>query len=268
MQHSFSKVIVHPLVLLSAVDHYRRMDQPRVVGTLLGVVKNGVVHITNSYAVPFDELETNKDVWFFDTSYNENMFKLFRKVNSVEQIVGWYHTSSHLQKNDLQITQTFQAYTKDPVLAVIDAENSQAGSPVKCYRLERESHCSTASTRFVFSHVPFEIEAEEAEEVGVQQLIEDIKDANMGDLENKIQRTVFALSELVSGLGVIEKYLLEVENGERKYNAGTMQSIQELMNSIPRRIPAAMREHVQEAEANGYICASVRSVVLLNDAKG
>ena len=49
------KVIVHPLVLLSVVDHFNRMgkigNQKRVVGILLGCVRaKGVLDISNSFA--------------------------------------------------------------------------------------------------------------------------------------------------------------------------------------------------------------------------
>ncbi|KAH9385557.1 26S proteasome regulatory subunit N8 [Nematocida major] len=265
MHLSAKTIVVHPLVLLSATDHYRRMDQPRVVGTLLGKLENGVVHVTNSYAVPFDELEENPDVWFFDTSYNENMYKLFSKVNNMETIVGWYHTGACLQKNDLQITQAFRSYCSDPILAVIDVEHAKERSPVKCYKLERESGTNTESTQFVFSHIPFVIEAEEAEEVGVEQLVEDVKDVNIGDVENKITRTKEALAELSKGLATIEEYLLSVENGSMKYDRESMNSIQELMNSIPRRIPGEMGEYIDKLDVNSFICATVRPVVLLNE---
>lgn len=46
-----NKVIVHPLVLLSAVDHFNRIaTRKRVVGILLGEIRKGVVDVTNSYA--------------------------------------------------------------------------------------------------------------------------------------------------------------------------------------------------------------------------
>nr|GMD87250.1 26S proteasome non-ATPase regulatory subunit 7 homolog A [Ipomoea batatas] len=47
------KVIVHPLVLLSIVDHYNRAardTKKRVVGVLLGTSFRGTVDVTNSYA--------------------------------------------------------------------------------------------------------------------------------------------------------------------------------------------------------------------------
>ena len=47
------KVVVHPLVLLSIVDHYNRVardTKKRVVGVLLGTSFRGTVDVTNSYA--------------------------------------------------------------------------------------------------------------------------------------------------------------------------------------------------------------------------
>ena len=53
-----SKVIVHPLVLLSVVDHFNRMgkigNQKRVVGILLGCWRQkGVLDVSNSFAGNF-----------------------------------------------------------------------------------------------------------------------------------------------------------------------------------------------------------------------
>lgn len=48
-----NKVVVHPLVLLSVVDHYNRVAKDtknRVVGVLLGSIHKGVVDVTNSFA--------------------------------------------------------------------------------------------------------------------------------------------------------------------------------------------------------------------------
>lgn len=51
----FKKVVIHPLVLLSVVDHFNRMgkigNQKRVVGILLGAIKGkGILDISNSFA--------------------------------------------------------------------------------------------------------------------------------------------------------------------------------------------------------------------------
>lgn len=55
-------VAVHPLVLLSAADHYHRVargTRKRVVGVLLGQVVKGKVEAINSFAVPFEEDSRN-----------------------------------------------------------------------------------------------------------------------------------------------------------------------------------------------------------------
>jgi 26S proteasome regulatory subunit N8 len=48
-----SNVVVHPLVLLSVVDHYNRVaknTRKRVVGVLLGQWDGKLVNVANSYA--------------------------------------------------------------------------------------------------------------------------------------------------------------------------------------------------------------------------
>lgn len=55
LEVNVSKVIVHPLVLLSVVDHFNRMgkigNQRRVVGVLLGCWRSkGILDVSNSFA--------------------------------------------------------------------------------------------------------------------------------------------------------------------------------------------------------------------------
>ena len=109
-------VVVHPTVLLSIVDHYVRLAKDtkkrRVVGTLMGEYgDNGVLEVTNCYAVPFEEDIKEPDiVWFFDNIYHENMFNMFRKINSRERIVGWYSTGPDIKKNDIDINEILRKY--------------------------------------------------------------------------------------------------------------------------------------------------------------
>lgn len=109
------KVVLHPLVLLSVVDHYNRVakdTRKRVLGVLLGDTHKGQVDVTNSFAgdcwlgtgptptcssrhcpincfccsvVPFEEDDQDPSIWFLDHSYMEQMFRMFKKVNG-----GWH----------------------------------------------------------------------------------------------------------------------------------------------------------------------------------
>jgi len=86
--NKITTVIVHPLVLLSVTDHYNRVVGPaqksskrRVVGVLLGESDQGVLDVTNSYALPFEEDLAENHVWFVDHNYHEVMYNMFRKVD-------------------------------------------------------------------------------------------------------------------------------------------------------------------------------------------
>lgn len=71
MPAPFTSVVVHPLVLLSVVDHYNRVAKntnKRVVGIILGEISKGRVDVTNSYAVPFEEDAKSPSIWFLNLS--------------------------------------------------------------------------------------------------------------------------------------------------------------------------------------------------------
>ena len=114
----YDRVVLHPLVLLSAVDHFNRIGNvsrnARVVGALLGATKiidgKRVLDISNSFAVPFDEDSKDASVWYLDHDYLDEMFKMYRKVNAKERIVGWYHTGPELRANDTEINEIFKQY--------------------------------------------------------------------------------------------------------------------------------------------------------------
>ena len=111
----YSKVVVvHPTVLLSIVDHYRRVAQgtkKRVVGVLMGeYTDNNVLDVTNCYAVPFEEELNEPDVWFFDHIYAEKMFEMMNRINSRERIIGWYSSGPKIRKADILINEIIRNY--------------------------------------------------------------------------------------------------------------------------------------------------------------
>ncbi|XP_005592455.1 26S proteasome non-ATPase regulatory subunit 7 isoform X2 [Macaca thibetana thibetana] len=138
------KVVVHPLVLLSVVDHFNRIgkvgNQKRVVGVLLGSWQKKVLDVSNSFAVPFDEDDKDDSVWFLDHDYLENMYGMFKKVNARERIVGWYHTGPKLHKNDIAINELMKRYCPNSVLVIIDVKPKDLGLPTEAYISVEEVH--------------------------------------------------------------------------------------------------------------------------------
>uniref|UniRef100_H0ZCW8 26S proteasome non-ATPase regulatory subunit 7 n=1 Tax=Taeniopygia guttata TaxID=59729 RepID=H0ZCW8_TAEGU len=184
------RVVVHPLVLLSVVDHFNRIgkvgNQKRVVGVLLGSWQKKILDVSNSFAVPFDEDDKDDTVWFLDHDYLENMYGMFKKVNARERIVGWYHTGPKLHKNDIAINELMKRYCPNSVLVIIDVKPKDLGLPTEAYISVEEVHDDGTPTSKTFEHVTSEIGAEEAEEVGVEHLLRDIKDTTVGTLSQRI----------------------------------------------------------------------------------
>ncbi|CDQ62374.1 unnamed protein product [Oncorhynchus mykiss] len=165
------KVIVHPLVLLSVVDHFNRIgkvgSQKRVVGVLLCSWHKKVLDVSNSFAVPFDEADKDDSVWFLDHDYLENMYNMFKKVNARERIVGWTQTTH----NDIAINELVKQYCTNSVLVIIDVKPKDLGLPTEAYISVEEVYDDGTPTSKTFEHVTSEIGAEEAEEVGVEHLL-------------------------------------------------------------------------------------------------
>lgn len=122
---SHKQIAVHPVVLLSVVDHYYRLAKEtsrRVIGVLLGEITPERVDITSCYALPFEEDPKDKKVWFVDHVYNETMFEMQQKINYKEVIVGWYSSGPKIRPHDIEINEVFRKYCTNPVFVVIDVQ--------------------------------------------------------------------------------------------------------------------------------------------------
>merc|ERR1712166_1530965 len=230
-----TSVIVHPLVLLSTVDHYSRGGggpRKRVMGVLLGDVSKGVVDVTNSFAVPFDEDDKHKGTWFVDHDFLETMYSMFSKVAAKEKIVGWYSTGPKIKPVDIEIHDLIKNYTPNPVYVVIDVKPRESGSTTEAYvGLEEEKEDGTSSV-YTFHHVPSEIGAEEAEEIGVEHLLRDIKHANTSTLSEQVGNRLNAKG-LHSRLQDMMKYLENVIAKKLPVNNEIVGTIQDIFNLLP-----------------------------------
>ncbi|ORX80814.1 Mov34-domain-containing protein [Basidiobolus meristosporus CBS 931.73] len=230
------KVIVHPLVLLSVVDHYNRVarnTKKRVVGVLLGQKIGNSVNVANSFAVPFEEDEKDPSVWFLDHDYVESMLNMFKKVNAKEKMIGWYHSGPKLRSADLQVNELFKRYTPNPVLVIVDVKPKDIGIPTDAYFAIEEIHDDGTATTKTFMHVPSEIEAEEAEEIGVEHLLRDVKDNAVGTLSTRVTNQLQSLKGLGSRLSEISEYLQKVVAKELPVNHQIIHNLQDIFNLLP-----------------------------------
>lgn len=228
-------VVVHPIVLLSVVDHYSRVAKgttKRVVGTLLGEVDDAKLHITNCFAVPFEEDPRDPQVWFLDHNFHENMFAMFKKVNTKERIVGWYSTGPKIKPSDLNIHELYRRYCPEPILVVMDVQPKDLELPMEAYYSVQEETSDPVFKR-TFMHVESTVGAFEAEEVGVEHLLRDIKNASASTLAVRVGDKISALKALAVRLKDITAYLNSVVSGKLPTNREILNKLQEICNLFP-----------------------------------
>lgn len=83
-------------------------------------------------------------------------------------------------------------------------------------------------------HIPSSIEAEEAEEIGVEHLLRDIRDTTtVGTLSTRVSSQLSSLRGLQSRLVEIRDYLKAVVNEELPVNHQIIYNLQDIFNLLP-----------------------------------
>ena len=262
------EVIVHPLVLLSVVDHYHRVakeTKKRVVGVLLGETYRGRLDVNNSFAVPFEEDNQDPKVWYLDNNYLETMFGMFKRINAREKIVGWYSSGPGVKAPDIQINETFKRYEINPVFVVIDIQASETLElPAQAY-LSKEEVNEEGSIVKNFEHLPTILGCSEPEEVGVEHLLRDVRDVAATSLATETQHKIAALKAMLTRIQSIQDYIDTVLEGS-KPNHEIFFKLQEAFNLVPNT--NSLSQSFAVAENNTYLslylAAITRSVLALH----
>lgn len=82
-------------------------------------------------------------------------------------------------------------------------------------------------------HTPSIIEAEEAEEIGVEHLLRDIRDVAVGTLSTRVTNQLQSLQGLHHRLGDIQTYLKKVLDGQLPVNHAILGNLQDVFNLLP-----------------------------------
>ena len=263
--------VVHPIVLLSVVDHYNRVakdTKKRVVGMLLGTVSKGVVDITNCYAVPFEEDDKDLNIWYIDHSFHEQMFGMYKKVNASEKLVGWYSTGPKIKPGDLQIDQLVRRYTPNPVMVIIDVKPKELGIPTEAYFAIEEIR-EGEQQQWSFKHVPSSIGALESEEVGVEHLLRDVRDTTVSTLANQVTQKLGALKGLAARLLEVDSYLQNVLSGQVPVNHQVMYALQDIFNLLPNlnleQLVKAFAIKTNDMMLAIYLASIIRAAIALHN---
>ncbi|ELT92613.1 hypothetical protein CAPTEDRAFT_226208 [Capitella teleta] len=197
------------------------------------------------------------------------MYGMFKKVNAREKVVGWYHTGPKLHQNDVAINELVRKYCPNSILVIIDAKPKDLGLPTEAYIAVEEVHDDGTPTSKTFDHVPSEIGAEEAEEVGVEHLLRDIKDTTVGTLSQRITNQLMGLKGLHSKLKEIHSYLDQVSTGKLPINHQIIYQLQDVFNLLPdvhlNEFVKSLYVKTNDQMLVVYVAALIRSVIALHN---
>lgn len=180
------------------------------------------------------------------------MNDMFKKVNAREKLIGWYHTGPKRHSADLEINDLFKRYTPNPLLVVVDVHLKSINVPTDAYFAVEEIKDDGSATSRTFVHTPSLIEAEEAEEIGVEHLLRDIRDGAVGTLSTRLTQQLQSLKGLHHRLNEIATYLAKVVSGELAVNHIILNKLQDMFNLLPN-LSTPSAEAKEKAIAGGGI---------------
>eukprot|EP00559_Dactyliosolen_fragilissimus_P001117 CAMPEP_0184862302 /NCGR_PEP_ID=MMETSP0580-20130426/6774_1 /TAXON_ID=1118495 /ORGANISM="Dactyliosolen fragilissimus" /LENGTH=357 /DNA_ID=CAMNT_0027360089 /DNA_START=544 /DNA_END=1617 /DNA_ORIENTATION=- len=181
---SASSVLVHPIVLLSILDHHARRQEGsgRVIGTLLGRRDGDKVEITNCFAVPHAEEGTYESG--FDVSigkvFNQQMLALHLRTNRTETVMGWYatalpedHGTGHLiAGSSVPLQEFYEAECEqfDPIHLVLDTSLMQNSIGLRAFTAHPISIRGEPLGN-IFHEVRLALKSNESEKIAIDAMI-------------------------------------------------------------------------------------------------
>jgi len=217
-----------------------------------------------------------KDVFYLDHNYLESMLAMFRKVNAKERIVGFYSTGPAIRPNDLRIHDIVKRFlpkntVTPPIFCIIDIRPGRTSLPTTAYKVVEEVSTKDGQrqVKLTFAHVPSQMGAEEAEEVGVEHLLRDINDPTVSTLASLIKGKISGLATLTEKLFECKDYLEACVRGEQKVNPEIVANLQTIMNLLPNlNTEDLVRSFIvktNDMQMAVYLSSLIRSVIALHD---
>jgi 26S proteasome regulatory subunit N8 len=204
------------------------------------------------------------------------MLQMFRKVNAKERVVGFYSTGPQIRPNDLRIYDIVTRFLPKktitpPVFCIIDIRPDRDSIPTTAYKVVEEVSTKDGQrqVKLSFAHVPSQMGALEAEEVGVEHLLRDINDPTISTVASLIKGKIAGLATLTEKLVECKDYLESCVRGEQKVNPEIVANLQTIMNLLPNlNTEDLVRSFIvktNDMQMAIYLSALIRSVIALHD---
>lgn len=116
--------------------------------------------------------------------------------------------------------------------------------------------------------MPSAIEAEEAEEIGVEHLLRDIKDSTTTTLATRVSEQLASLRGLKARVGDIQKYLADIAAGTLPVNHQVIYHLQDALNLLPdlsdQTLTQSFASSTNDQMLVVYLSSLLRAVIALH----
>jgi 26S proteasome regulatory subunit N8 len=116
--------------------------------------------------------------------------------------------------------------------------------------------------------VPSAIEAEEAEEIGVEHLLRDIKDSTTTTLATRVSEQLASLRGLKARVNDIQKYLADIAAGTLPVNHQVIYHLQDALNLLPdlsdQGVTRSFASSTNDQMLVVYLSSLLRAVIALH----
>jgi 26S proteasome regulatory subunit N8 len=156
-----------------------------------------------------------------------------------------------------------------PILTICEVQPKEMGLPVHAYHaIEAIREDGTAKPQRVFANLPTKVGSTEAEEIGVEHLLRDVKDATFSTLSADVGEMVMGLRGLHSRLREIQAYLDAVLEGKLPINHDIMRNLQDVFNLLPSLdasgLTSSFTTETNDMMLVVYLSSLIRSVIALH----
>eukprot|EP00277_Geminigera_cryophila_P016319 CAMPEP_0179448464 /NCGR_PEP_ID=MMETSP0799-20121207/32293_1 /TAXON_ID=46947 /ORGANISM="Geminigera cryophila, Strain CCMP2564" /LENGTH=307 /DNA_ID=CAMNT_0021240299 /DNA_START=37 /DNA_END=960 /DNA_ORIENTATION=+ len=248
---------LHPVVMFQVLDHHtrRNAEEGRVVGALLGSVgSDGTVSLKNAFPMNHDDVIHNPQAQEFNHFFN-TMADLHQRVNSREQVVGWYTTAKssdagkdEVGEDDVALHAFFEEKIGEKmpcILLRVDGniqKNPKMGISAfvasnMALRQDKESAQQVLGK--CFTRVTCNIRSYEAERIGVDFITQNSIGEGGGEvLGSDLEKLEMSVVKLTAMLDKTIEYCDEVEKGKIKADTQVGRELMEAVTSVPDVSPA------------------------------
>ncbi|EXJ83803.1 eukaryotic translation initiation factor 3 subunit F [Capronia coronata CBS 617.96] len=271
------RVVIQPQALFSILDHCTRrpLDQPRVIGTLLGTRSDAdesqiVVH--SSFAVSHTETTDQVEV---DMEYQKAMLALHLRASPKEVLVGWYATSSELNTFSALIQNHYSSQGEGtyPYPAIHVTVACEPGKDI-----EVRSYISSsvgvsperAADSAAFIPVPYTVNYSETDRAGIETL-ENAKDndSQTTTVLTEIENLERSLEDTLGMLDRVSKYVENVVEEETEPSTALGQFLLNTLALAPKVDPADIEKdfnnHIQDVLTVSYLANMIRTQMDLSN---